>query len=758
MAEPRPTTTAPGAGRTTGSGRARVRRLVGHPRTAVLSALTAVVSLVGGWTWAAATQPGGFDQARESISALASSATPHRWIMTTALVVTGLAHLVTAWGLEAARRPGRVLLAAAGVATLGVAALPLPSRTESSAAHTVVATLSFALLAAWPWFAAQEGGAAVLRPRVARPAAVVLALAVASLGLGLALGGGLFGLHERVVAALTVLWPLVTAVGVWWWSGHRVGSRRVRHALAAAGLTAACAFAGVSATSVAPVTAETRHYQASVSLDPNPAKSSDLVATTAFGDIVVGFGGVAPGIHAVPQVKATITEVLSRPGVSLSTLRPGPEELSQAIRDAAVDVVVRFTAGALGVVVLVLGGWVAVTRRRPPTALVVAGLVGWLTSTAAVGGSLWATYQPDRQETFTTTGVLGTLQRNQGILSDVETRATQVAPYLRNLIALSTALQQKYSAAPLEADTSLRVLLVSDIHGGNQYPLMRTVIEEESIDLVVDAGDLLNFGTVEEGEAAGIFAGIESLGVPYLFTKGNHDATSATDTAVVDRMARIPNVVLLQGGDGDYTEVVAGGVRIRGFNDPRWFGDSGKGSPAKQVPAREAFVASFTGRPVADLVVAHEPWAVQGVEAGVTANGHMHSVDLEGNRVQAGTFTGGGPLSHFLADEGGEELVGQPSAFDVLTFGTDCRLATLTRYRFRDVIEGRPAYDDVSLVNGRRVDGREADPARTCTPDGEVTTEPVAAVDPATATASPTPSPSGTPSVVATLVGPGVTP
>ncbi len=723
----------------------------GHPRTAVLSATTAVVALIGGWTWAAASQPGGFDQAQESISALAASATPHRGIMTTGLVLTGLAHLVTAWGLGRAATAGRALLAAGGVATLLVAALPLPSRTGGSAAHTVVATASFVLLGLWPWFAARDGGAAVLSRRVARPAAVVMTLAVASLGLGL--GGSSFGLHERIVAALTVLWPLVTAVGLWWWAGHRLGSRRVRHALAAVGLTAACAFAGVSATAIAPVTAQTRHYQASVSLDVNPARSGSLVATTAFGEFVVGFGGVAPGIHAVPQVKASITDVLSRPNVSLASLRPGPEELSQAIREAAVDVVVRFTVGALGVVVLVLGGWAVVTRRRPPTALIVAGLVGWLASTAAVGGSLFATYQPERQETFTSTGVLGTLQRNQGILSDVETRATQVAPYLRNLIALSTALQQKYTAAPLEGDTSLRVLLVSDIHGGNLYPLMRTIIEEESVDLVIDLGDLLTFGTVEEGEAAGIFTGIESVGVPYLYARGNHDATSATDTAVLDRMAAIPNVIVLQQGSGDYTEVVAGGIRIRGLNDPRWFGDSGRGSPAKQVPAKEAFVAAFAGRPMADLVVSHEPWAVQGLEGGVLANGHMHSIDLEGNRMQVGTFTGGGPLTHFLADEGGEELVGQPSAFDVLTFSTECRLATLTRFRFRDVIEGVPAYDGVSLVNGRLVDQREVDPARTCTADGEVTTETVPAADPGAASA-PTPSPSATPSVVTTLPAP----
>ena len=79
-------------------------------------------------------------------------------------------------------------------------------------------------------------------------------------------------------------------------------------------------------------------------------------------------------------------------------------------------------------------------------------------------------------------------------------------------------------------------------------------------------------------------------------------------------------------------------------------------------------------------MASHEPWAVQGLAGGVLVNGHMHSSDLEGNRVQVGTFTGGGPFTHFLADTDGEELVGQPSAFDVLTFGTDCRLATLTRY------------------------------------------------------------------------------
>ena len=235
MPEPtsEPSTTSPAP---TVGPRAAGTEPVGRPRTAVLSATVAVLALVGGWTWAAAVQSGGFDARAESISALAASGTPHRWIMTTALVLTGLAHLVTAWALVPARRPGRVLLAAGGVATLAVAAFPLPSRTGSSAAHTAVATLSFALLAVWPWFAARPRGPLALERRVARPAAGVLAVAVASLGIGL--GGTGFGVHERVVAFLTVAWPLVTAVSTWWWAGHRVGSQRVRHVLGAVGLVA----------------------------------------------------------------------------------------------------------------------------------------------------------------------------------------------------------------------------------------------------------------------------------------------------------------------------------------------------------------------------------------------------------------------------------------------------------------------------------------------------------------------------------------
>ena len=126
---------------------------------------------------------------------------------------------------------------------------------------------------------------------------------------------------------------------------------------------------------------------------------------------------------------------------------------------------------------------------------------------------------------------------------------------------------------------------------------MRTIVREEHIDAVVDLGDLLNFGQVAEGDPVGLFKGIESLGVPYLFVRGNHDATRAGDAALLRRMARVPNVVLLQPNEQTYTEQSINGIRIAGFNDPRWFGDNNHNNAAKQVPAtRPSPQRSPTGR------------------------------------------------------------------------------------------------------------------------------------------------------------------
>ncbi len=490
--------------------------------------------------------------------------------------------------------------------------------------------------------------------------------------------------------------------------------RRLTALLAAVALLIGCVLGGVAATTLFPSRAETVNYSAQLRLSISASDINRIHIPTVFGDINLDFGGpwVAPGVLASVQVKESITDVLAQPNVSVRALQPGPLELTAAARTAVLELGIRYAAGALAVALLALGVVWLWRRRRPGRRSIWIAGVAWAVACAGTGVASWQTYQPERLDQFATTSILGTVQRNAGLLSDVEARAVQTAPYLKNLLALSSALQDKYSPQELQLPVAARILFVSDIHGANQYALMKTIVEEENIDAVVDAGDLINFGSVSEASASGLFNGIQSLGVPYLFVRGNHDALSATDTALLDQLARVPNVVLLQPNPQTYTVSSVNGLRIAGFNDPRWFGDDNRDNARKQVPAADAFVAAFTDEPQPDVVVSHEPAAVERVErADLRVNGHFHTGQLEGNRIGIGTFTGGGPFSHFLEGSDGEEQVGQPSAFDVATFGRSCQLTSLTRYQFRNVIEGRPAYDNVSLLNGSRIEVPPSPPA-----------------------------------------------
>ena len=75
-------------------------------------------------------------------------------------------------------------------------------------------------------------------------------------------------------------------------------------------------------------------------------------------------------------------------------------------------------------------------------------------------------------------------------------------------------------------------------------------------------------------------------------------------------------------------------------------------------------------------------------------------------------------MSHFLLDTGDQpgELAGQPYAFDIAVYGQSCDLTSLTRYTFRNLIQGRPVYDDVSVINGKTIATREPG-KRTCAAD-----------------------------------------
>ena len=320
-------------------------------------------------------------------------------------------------------------------------------------------------------------------------------------------------------------------------------------------LFVACNSGGVAATTLFPSRADTLNYGADLRLSLNPGDVSAIQSPTIFGDIRMDFGGPGPGTRrGGAGARQGAHHRPARPAQHLGPVpaaRParartrGPRWCDRAWRGGSPQA--RSSSPSSPSSGMPRGG---VGRPDLRWSAVVASV--WVASCVATFGVIGVTYQPERLDSFTTTGILGTVQRNADLLEGVETRAEQVTPYLKNLLALSAALQDKYAPQALDQPVAARLLLVSDIHGANQYALMKTIVEQERIDAVIDSGDLVNFGSATEADAAGIFKGIASLGVPYLFVKGNHDARSDVDRELLDRLAKVRNVVLLEPDDQTY--------------------------------------------------------------------------------------------------------------------------------------------------------------------------------------------------------------
>jgi hypothetical membrane protein len=201
------------------------------PGSGVFTSAAAPVLLIGGWTLAARLQPGHFDSIKDTISDLAAVGTPHRWVMSAALIGVGAAHVGTAFALRPAAPAGRWLLATGGVATALVAANPLPGDGGPAPEHAIAAGVAFVALAAWPTLSwrrnpADDARDAETLPLPFRP---VVALAAGSALLGclgwffaeLLRDGDRVGLSERVAAGSQALWPLAAVLL----------TRRTRHIL-----------------------------------------------------------------------------------------------------------------------------------------------------------------------------------------------------------------------------------------------------------------------------------------------------------------------------------------------------------------------------------------------------------------------------------------------------------------------------------------------------------------------------------------------
>ena len=270
-----------------------------------------------------------------------------------------------------------------------------------------------------------------------------------------------------------------------------------------------------------------------------------------------------------------------------------------------------------------IGGLAAAVFSRATSPLVLAGAF-WLGVVFCGGllGLAYLDYDPGALSQPRYEGLLESAPWVMSILDDslegLERLGQGFAVMARNLPRLS---RHGGLGAPMgEAGEDLRVLHVSDIHNNKAaYELIAALVKSFAVDLVIDTGDLTDYGTPFEGDLA---AAIAELKVPYVFVPGNHDSPE-----VVGRLRRLGNVVVLRG-----RTVRVKGLRLLGLPDPA-AAASDTDVPSDDLLRRtgEELLATWeAAKEKPDVVAAHNFEVLRPLigRARVLLHGHDHRASL----------------------------------------------------------------------------------------------------------------------------------
>jgi predicted MPP superfamily phosphohydrolase len=291
-------------------------------------------------------------------------------------------------------------------------------------------------------------------------------------------------------------------------------------------------------------------------------------------------GQVEFDTHLAPvSVQARIAAVDLEGARSLIDSSRGLEELQSTAPDTLRRATLQAAATTAG---CALGGAVVLSllvyrRRWRRTAQVAAAMTGVLVGTA---GGLVATFDSDRLAQPRFTGLLSQAPYVAGQASSLVRRLESYRTGLADIVQGVTTLYATSGRLPVlpggSSDDVVTVLHISDIHlNPIAFDLTDKLVEQFEVDLVVDTGDITNWGTEVE---SGTVARVGQVKVPYVFVRGNHDSLR-TQQAV----AAFPNAVVL---DGRVAEVR--GLVIAGIGDPRFTPESAgppPSAPAGPTPA-----------------------------------------------------------------------------------------------------------------------------------------------------------------------------
>jgi len=245
----------------------------------------------------------------------------------------------------------------------------------------------------------------------------------------------------------------------------------------------------------------------------------------------------------------------------LITDRAGIARASEHAVDDVLDGLVRLGLRTLAVATLATMALAALVYRRMSRVALCGGL-----ALAITGGSLGLALGTFRATALSEPRYEGLLANAPTVVGDARKIATNYSAYadqLQKLVNNVTTLYSALSTLPTfdPAPGTVRVLHISDMHlNPGAWTVVRSVVEQFKIDVVVDTGDINDWGTQMEESYVN---SIGLLKVPYIYIRGNHDS-ALTSQAV----ARQPNAIVLENGI-----TTVDGLTFAGIGDPRFTPD-----------------------------------------------------------------------------------------------------------------------------------------------------------------------------------------
>lgn len=189
-------------------------------------------------------------------------------------------------------------------------------------------------------------------------------------------------------------------------------------------------------------------------------------------------------------------------------------------------------------------------------------LKGVLASIVVVGMLLTSTYYDYDTDQFANPEYEGVLKAAPWMIGIAEEAIVKIDTLGNRLQLVARNLNELYrqieNLRPLQTTGgNIKVLHVSDIHNNPAaIQFIRRMAELFAVNLIIDTGDISDFGTPLEGL---LLDRIKDLNVPYLFIAGNHDSPE-----IISRLKKLQNSVIVAG----LSPVEVSGLKIMGFHDP----------------------------------------------------------------------------------------------------------------------------------------------------------------------------------------------